>query len=139
MGVSFSCCAVLGVRVTSDQLTEERTIPGCGHANQPQANFCPVCGKKAWKTERTERFPQFDRHDALVRAFNGTWDEESSSPMATVVGIGVNCDARDGCGFRPLPAESLNVIRTSVYNALHPLGLWDEAKFGLYAVPDISY
>jgi hypothetical protein len=63
MGLDIYTKIVVGVRIKNlrEQALDEVKQPGCGHAVEETAQFCPTCGKPRWKTVEVPK-PGFDKY-----------------------------------------------------------------------------
>ncbi len=140
MGVDWTAHAVIGCRLERGAVYHKVRYRGCEHYEEPGAVFCPVCGKKMWE-ERLEMRPEFDAVDErkapgllLVRA-----TDEKHFVLAAVSAMSNGSRQANDPGFASLDATSVEQMRHACREFLRPLGLWDESRFGLWAVLHCSY
>ena len=122
--------AVIGCQVPREKLFKEDIVTyKHRHATLPDTNFCPTCGEVI----RTKEVQEVDIEDKIGE-FKLVWSTDQKEAF-----IGVVVEASDSIDI--LFIEDLDITRygSSLREVLKPLGMWDESKFGLYAVQYISY
>jgi hypothetical protein len=136
MGFDYDARAVIGAAVPAARLFETARARCCQHP-EPAGKFCPECGKPAWKDERRPVAAyQVDDETGewslagLPVVRSGLDDASVYVGAATELATSWNGDVS-----KVLPlSESVEAIRARVRGALEPLGLWDEGRFGLWAL-----
>ena len=138
MGVDYYASAVIGCEVTG-KLHVTVLKPRCSHVNAPGAKFCAECGVATAPIEVKEPIPGYtDESDQIGElALVHTTDDER-----TFVGVQSRAESLRRSGFggvTKLPFVEVLGAYHRVKAVLEPLGLWDEASFGLWSVLYCSY
>ncbi len=127
--------AVIGVSVDLDLLEEKFTvtIPSCEHAERLGNKFCPVCGTRV---EDETDFDAYDVLDEIVESLpDGFLATDENDQTEVVIGYGVTADDAGTVAFLPLP--DVMATANALKEVLEPIGLWDDERFGLYAVRQV--
>lgn len=139
MGVDFTAYAAIGVLIRrGDALVATKTRV-CHHGDAPGASYCPVCGKPMWTTEQRLR-PRLAALSDSYRPPQGamvllpTAQERSDFVVTARL---ARADARDD-GCARVEVGDVALERERLRGFLEPLGLWDESKFGMWAVAYVS-
>lgn len=139
MSTSFSSIALIGSKVDRDKLFIKEKIRGCS-CDIPKQNaaafiYCPVCGKHIWREVETRIFDEEWELDGL-QIVSSTDQEEF------FVGYYVAQSwASQNCQMTKILTSVVDILQcvAAVKAALSKIDAWDESKFGLWAVPYISY
>ncbi len=129
MSATWSATALIGVKVRGSSLYTTSVHPGCNcFAAVPGAKFCPQCGKPALRSVK-QPIAEYDEGKKTVCGLpvveaEGYWYVAALLLSTT--------DYRQGefVNF----TETFDEMRHRLRAALQPLGLWQEATFGLWAV-----
>jgi len=132
MGADYYAYAVIGCEVPVNKLYKEYQKPHADHAVPDGAKFCPTCGKPA---SITARYPIFNEDNDSIDNFHIYWGTDNKY---AVIGTGVTMSSR-GLGFMHFDEIPAINLRLQLRDTLFPFGLWDEEKYGLYAVLYCSY
>jgi hypothetical protein len=144
MGADYTAIAVIGIEI------DEKKIPVTKHKektfnhNYPETvKYCPDTGKPLWKKWTTPNFtfdPDQESDETKliklmdIEVFKGTDDKP------VILGYGTNdTDSNGGNDYSFVNMPDINLIKTSLKNALEPYGMWKESEFGLYSVLYCSY
>ncbi len=133
MGATYYTYAVLGVEIDPARLTMQHQVRGCNHPLPPcvPQKFCPECGKPTWREEQQD-IPAYDRdRDKLAGLDVATTTDRARCFVGMVVA------AHDEAARIATDAALDNVLR--IRDALQRFGLWDEKRFGFWAVQRCSY
>jgi len=151
----YEAAAVLGVELDVQKLYREVRKRGCAcfaepPAADPEWQFCPHCGKPVYETSLVT-IPEWDSTDparillagllVLTTANPNTPGLEKTAIGREVIRTGVRLivgeyAARTDLGRHARMAEvpDFASVRERLKTVLEPLGLWDDKKFGLWAV-----
>lgn len=131
MGADYRAYAVLGVQVDPERLEK---LASCDHDKPPKAKFCPECGKPSGTYDREEG------SNGKVCGYDVIWSTDEREAFIGIVHTGQRTYSNGGADSdkAQVPAD-LKVAKEAMRDALGPLGLWDEKKFGLWAVLYCSY
>lgn len=139
--MSFDAYAytIIGLKVEKDKIYKMSKKRLCEHQIPEDANFCHVCGQKAYK-EAEEIIP-------LGKAGNicgfGIISIHNYLPSYFLVEKYVECS---GDGWNAAKQDrrqckmgsfDLEEIKQRMKKALEPHGLWDEENFGIWCVCDL--
>lgn len=145
MGVSFRAYTTIGVVVPKSKLYRTNRMRGCVHALPDQGSWCPQCGQKVW-LEDQEPIPEFlpdgSRENDWTPTVAGLPCIIARDSDEVIAGVTVLA-ARGGDRHDPhlvmgTPPDA-GEVRERLKAALEPLGLWDESKFGVWLLADVSY
>jgi hypothetical protein len=146
---------ILGVRVPRDKLLKRVSAPGCPHPEATGKKFCPECGVKSaadsWEPVEglffdgsAARF--LTGHVAVFNLRRPRGDEGDERRwayvgMAAGPSPGIKATTYQTPLERYVPSQLLNDMRfvEKLQTALAPLGLWDEALYGVWMYPDHDY
>lgn len=138
MSTSFHCHAVIGSKVSRDKLFVKEKVRSCFCSIPSECEktftYCPSCGKPIWIEVESRLFDEewlldglqivssTDNQEYFVCYYNATSWASKDCQMTNLI-------------------KSIDVLQcmTVVKAALSKIGAWDESKFGLWAVPYISY
>ena len=133
MSVEFEAHAIIGIRLEREWLWKAAEVRGCGHPmpDVEGALFCTQCGKRLWEPRRVP-----------LEAFNEERCKLAGLEFLTghterYIYLGKRITAEqddDGEAFMTLAPIDVIARREDLQKRLEPLGLWDGAKFGLWAV-----
>ena len=127
--------AVIGCQVSREKLFKEEIITyKHRHTTLPDTNFCPTCGEVVRKKEVEE----IDIDDKIGE-FELVWSTDQKE--AFIGKVAEDSDRENVGNLNPTFMEDPDIfdIKCDLGEVLKPLGMWDESKFGLYAVQYISY
>lgn len=127
MSVDYYSYAVLGVELPVDKLYRTVVREHKEHKVTPGMKYCPVCGEQAF-VEVKEAL--FDEDEQRVGGLDLIWSTDEEQAFVGLVAV-----EREIC----FKVDSLDGIKAWLREELEPFGLWDEDKFGLYAVQYCSY
>lgn len=140
MSVDYTSYAVIGCEIPVKALTTRNIKRACKHSIQSDHKFCPECGKPAWETGMgipdwyqpdSDRIYDKDKNDYVNLVF-------STDQKHCIAGFWSRADNDNPKGFLT-PSHLGSETREKVRAILESVGLWDESKFGLYAVQYCSY
>jgi hypothetical protein len=162
MGADFYAKAIIGVPLPDEdklpraKVTVRKKAFNHKYEDNGETEFHPKDGRKLWldeKEEVEEDYPSivFDTDDCAneddldegqrlikipkgLECANGT--DGDSTFLGAVLETG-SSNGGDDVAFRTL--DDIGMVKLKVKDVLEPLGLWDEKKFGLYAVLYCSY
>jgi hypothetical protein len=139
MGVDYTAYAVIGVEIDPTKLTRPKVVPHDEHPVPPGARFCPECGAPATINvlELIEGYDDdADRDDQFYQEVTGY--PLVRNDKTDVVG-GLIAEVNDWKHTtRFVRLGDLERLKAEMQAKLEPMGLWDESKFGLYALLDVS-
>ena len=147
MGLDIFSTAIIGLRVEASELRETQKRRVCEHPlpADTDAEYCAQCGIDLWEDDEFWKpfiSEDYDKDWYLWIGDIPVFAEEDGEGFAYIIGAGVRTDSHrrnaDGDAFMQLE-ESLEQIRERLRGALEPLGLWNEAGFGLYAITEASW
>lgn len=138
MSVNFYSYSVIGVEIDEDDLYQPaKMVKAFEHNHGRDVKFCPQTGKECWKEVR-EPISEWDEYQTL-----GEYKvHHSTDQRRYVVGIVASetgsSDGGDDVAFNKLP-HNIEGEKERLKSFLKPLGLWNDRKFGLYAILYCSY
>jgi hypothetical protein len=160
MGADYIAKAIIGVPLPDeDDLPRAKTTTrkkafDHKYEDDGETDFHPKDGRKLWLDEKEE--VETDYPAIVFDVGYGDTDLEEGQkfikiPKEIEVASGTDGDGSfigavletgssnggDDVAFRTL--ADIGVVKIKIKNILEPLGLWDEKKFGLYAVLYCSY
>lgn len=141
MGADWYARAVLGCEVTG-KLYRIELKPSCAHAFDRTAfKFCPHCGKDSRDVENEVPIAGYDPDEGVINTRSGpvrvAWTTDQKRMFA---GFVAKADDHYSDGASMMPSSPGLVAPADwVREALEPLGLWDPATFGLWALLYCSY
>ena len=157
MSTSFYANAVIGIEIDINKVSPNRKVRRCKCRKNisEDMKYCPSCGYKAWITAEDP-----------IEGLENYHSEENDVEKATLFGIPILCiqgyDPTDNDHYRTLQIfaiaarvshgdicydqtpemislpENLSEMKDKLKIALEPHGLWNESKFGLWAVGEIQ-
>lgn len=134
MGADYYAKAAIGVMLPWERLHRRERVRQCEHDLLVSgAQFCAVCGKPAWAEEDVP-VAGYDPDKGVLLGFKVYDGTDGEFSVVAVVGARANEDKAMAKLPDDLPAE-----KARLRAALEPLGLWDEAAWGLWAVLHCSY
>jgi len=151
MGVDFRATALIGVELDKSKMMKTYRERGCEHEIS-SAKYCGICGEHTWieyedYLEVFSEEPETSDGDALKsnEVFSG-YNLASTTDDHRVF-LGVEVSAWDGivtneAKMEPIEHYTDNLvlqIRNDLKTFLEPYDLWDESKFGLWAIAHVSY
>ena len=156
MSSVFYANAIIGIEIDVEKIIPDRIVRACGCSRKvtKDMKYCPTCSREAWRKEE----------DPIEGYDEG---ESDTDTIATLFGIEVmnirGVDKIDTDRYRILQTfaigmrvshgdinygsntpemaalpENISDIKKRLKDALEPHGLWDESKFGLWAVGEVS-
>lgn len=140
MGANYYSYLIVGCEVDEKKLKVPKRVRNCKCKvdNIESAEYCPKCGAAAWYegydpvegiNEDEDRFFDFD----IVH----NTDDRNCWLAIRMKEVGDS----EGC-FDAVMLETpddLSDLRKEMKDKLGPLGLWDEKKFGVWAIQYCSY
>lgn len=135
MSVNYYAYAVIGCEVPVEKLYEDFAVLHKAHPAPPDAVFCPTCGKPMREWRRRPIFN--DEYDTL----NGITIWWGTDHERAVVGYGASTrpTQRKDIAHIDIDTNRIDEFRRELKEKLSLLDLWDESKFGLYAISYCSY
>ena len=135
MGCSYTAYTVIGCRVPDSRMYRETQVKAFDHNFGEDMKFDPQTGKPLWITERmlVNGDDYLDQSD-----FGGFYavTDDPERPDFYYIGVGSESSPKYDHGNGParmdFPVEDEVKARLKEY--LEPLGLWDEAEFGIWTV-----
>lgn len=156
MSSSFYANAVIGIEIDIEKVLPDRLVRTCQCQRKvtKDMKFCPSCSKKAWEKEEDPIEGLENYNDEVTRYENVTLfgipimcirgycpiDRERYKTLqmfAVAVKIShgdVNYDSTPEMTSLP---KNISEMTEKLRNALGPYDLWDENKFGLWAIGEI--
>lgn len=133
MGVSYYVYQIVGCRILESKLMRPQTVRKCKCAVEGTPKFCPSCGKE-FLVKDLVPMPGYEPHEKLcglqVVAGNDVYkDRRIYVGLNMKSGGGYHNEDEIRCDITNLPA-----LKEQVKAVLEPLGLWDEAQFGVWSV-----
>ena len=136
MGANYTAYAIIGIEVPVSGLFKTEEIWHSKHVVPEGASYCPICGEKVVEIRQVALY---DEDSCCIGSFklHFDWDEERAvlGYRAVEQDYYYRQDEKYG-RFMLLP--NIDRLKQSLREHLEPLGLWDESKFGLHALLDIS-
>jgi len=126
MSVSYYSYAVLGCEVPVAKLYRTVVKRHEEHAVPLGAKYCPTCGKLA---VIEYSISIFDEETEQIGQFPIIWSTGRKRAF-----IGLTASGSDYRESKCIKVKSLSELKEQLQNSLRPLDLWNENKFGLYAV-----
>lgn len=140
MSVDYTSFAVIGCEIPVTSLEAYYLKRNCDHQIPDGAVYCPTCGKKV--SQMTKTVPQwYSEHNRRILSPNKEIVPNSldvvfcTDEKRCFAGISISADDAQHATSLFIPPE----IKTQVRNILESVGLWDESKYGLWAVQYCSY
>ncbi len=159
MGADFYATTIVGVRIAGAKLYETRMVKAFEHNHPANWKVDPVTGRELWRKEEVSKLdddPRFakayDWNDvkrcpkaAKAAVVLSERDESSHSRRRDWVFVGrltahIHVGHRDEgiAGIGALSHTAIGDEKKFLEDLLTPLGLWDEAEFGIWLVGDVS-
>ena len=156
MSSVFYANAIIGVEIDVEKILPDRLVRACGCSRKvtKDMKYCPACSREAWRKEENpvEGYDEGDSDTDTVATLFGIelmnirgYDlpDKDHYKVLQSFAIGARVTHGDLCygsNFPEMAAlpENLSEIKEKLKTALEPHGLWDESKFGLWAVGEIS-
>lgn len=148
MGVVFYARAAIGILVTHEQIFKKKKIKVGDHNFDENTLFNPTTGARLW----------CDTYIRIDAKEDGSWDEhtfrakwsfpiisgtitESRKSQVFVICCckPVVCGSYSFSETVPVDCLALPLLKAQLKEAIEPLWLWDESKFGLHVMPYCSY
>lgn len=153
MSTSFYANAVIGVEIDINDVSPNRKVRRCKCRKEvlKDMKFCSSCGYKAWENAETP-----------IEGLKNYGDDYDGEEDPTLFGLPIVCvrgyDPVDPDHYRTLQMfavaakvshgdvlydttpemiilpDNLSEMKETLRKALVPHGLWDESKFGLWAI-----
>jgi len=145
MSTSYYAKAIIGIEIDPSKLVEIRMVRNCSCAEAPgkTMKYCPNCSRKAWSEKEWPADEDFDYDNNLYCGLKVICLKSCTRDMdfyhiyrMFVVGAGAETDDLCYTGkpvMCSLP-EDISEIKETLKNILEPKDLWDESKFGLWAI-----
>ncbi len=157
MSTSFYANAIIGVEIDVEKIISDRLVRTCGCSRKKvtqDMKFCPNCGDEAWEKEE-DPIEGYDEGDSdtdeeatlfgievmNIRGYDELDINRYRILQSFAIGAKVtHGDLNYGNNFPEMVSlpENLSDIKNRLKEALEPHGLWDESKFGLWAVGRLS-
>lgn len=135
MGVDYEAYAIIGIPVRVSHFKEFKVVKAFEHNYPETMKYCPNTGKALWVTHEhyTDAIDEDGVGDCKLNGIpllrTDYYDEEDNF---FVVALQVSTDCGDEMAeFDP---KEIKAKKKEIKEVLEPLGLWDESKFGLWAV-----
>jgi hypothetical protein len=157
MSTSFYANAIIGIEIDIYKVSPNRKVRKCKCIKNVSEDmkFCPSCGYKAWENAENP-----------IDGLEHYQDVDDGMEYATLFGIPIVCvqgyDPTDPDHYRTLQMfavaakvshgdvcydktpemvslpDNLAEMKETLKKALEPNGLWDESKFGLWAIGEMQ-
>ena len=157
MSTWYSAQLMVGCEVPTSKVWEEVTTWACPHAaewaaKQPGMKYCPTCGVKIGQRPMWKKLFGDDTDKLLSEEAHGTWpgyeaDLGGNLELQSVVisyrahfvaGVSlIEGVTTNELAFRPW-GDNWKQLSVDLRLALEPLGLWNEASFGLYLISAVQ-
>lgn len=141
MSVECYAYAFIGLEIPKDAIWQETFVPSCRHEKPSNAKFCPECGKTASMVKKRSHHPKYDEDKTTFCGFPfvaGT-DGKRVFVSATTPTEGAKGSYSNECAEMQPLHENLEQRIAKLKKAMQEIGLWDESKFGIWAVNYCSY
>lgn len=147
--VSYTSYAIIGIKVNPSKFTtlEEKRGCKCEVEGIEKMKFCPRCGAKSFVKEKVP-IPQFkeDRDDDKFHNYQSLcnyaiiYPDAENDGEAYVAAMYVDDSSyTEKNKNRMRIPKDIETIKEKMKKLLKPIGLWDEKKFGLWAVLETNY
>ena len=137
MGVDYYAYAFIGQKINKQKMNKDVLTAGCNHQNPGTANFCSVCGKRAFTVTQQ---PVIDFESLKgISAIESTDNEEIFLALNHHQVKSGTSRGGENLAFRILDSKAVEEAKTVLKELLEPYGLWDEKQFGLWTVLYCSY
>lgn len=136
MALICTAHAVIGVEIDKDKLETTVTKRGCQHPRPKGGNHCSICGSPVEK-EIVVLIQACEPRDAEVHKIQKVAGLAAYYHLPTgrmFVGVHAQSRAHNNPPLDPEVTRVHDDLRHQVRSALEPIGLWDEAKFGLWTM-----
>ncbi len=152
MSTSFNAQAFIGIALDVDEIMEIKLVRNCSCEREPEKTmeYCSSCGEKAWCKQQVSKtdvnwVEDFYDENELYSGFKvikmETCDESDwdfyyiNKVIIAAIGVSTDdiCYLGEPVAFQPFD-DNIKVVKEDMKKILEPQGLWDESKFGLYAV-----
>jgi len=150
MSTSFYAQAIVGVEIDVDKLIKIELSRKCRCKNKVDKTmkFCSGCGGKLWERDEIN-LNDFDYEKEfycgmkIIRVYGySRFDDEEFYHIKRIFLAGVGAETDDCCyGAEPAMCslfENPSEIKDMLKETLEPKGLWDESKFGVWAIGKLS-
>lgn len=147
MSVNFTATALIGVELDKSKTYKMIKERGCEH--KPSENkFCAECGEPMWNEREVviEELRMLDDDDKCYSDEVILEDYQlafTTDQNRVFLGKQASTYGDDEAKMIALPytseARMIAHIRKTLMNFLEPLNLWDETKFGIWAIAYASY
>ena len=144
MGVDYSSYAVIGIEIDETKIVKETFKRKAFKHNFPEnIKFDPQTGKKLWEESELpavyfEDGKMYAKDEDAVNLHQyGFSIFTNTDDQRKVIGFGLCAD--DDADVRFDNAIDMGLIEARLGELLEPFGLWDQSKFGLYAIQHCSY
>lgn len=147
MSTSYYAKAIIGIEIDPSKLVEIRIERNCSCSESPgkTMNFCPNCSRKAWRKKEWPADKNFDYDNnkycglKVIRLDSDSRDDDFYHIRRMFI-VAAGAETGDLCYsdsgepvMCPLP-ENISETKEMLKDILKPKGLWDESKFGLWAI-----
>lgn len=145
MSLSANAYAVIGIQIPTNELFVSKKYRIGNHSFPESQNFDATTGKKLWDARRVcvlnngeELWGEVAKVGNIsIKGVNEGMDTEHYY-LGTVVEVSDLC-AHGGGALMPVSLDKVPDIKQALVSLLTPHGLWDESKFGVWAVGYSSY
>lgn len=147
MGVDFTATALIGVELDKSKTSKMIKERGCEH-KVSKNKFCAQCGEAMWEEREVviEELRMDEEEDECYseetiledyrlafttnqnRVFLGKQVSTSGDTEAKMIGLPVIEEINQDIAY----------IKQALMDFLKPLDLWDESKFGIWTIADVS-
>jgi len=148
MGADYTAYAVIGCEIDLSTIpVHKEKVKAFNHSFPEDMNFDPKSGAKLWKEDSYPEFcfgknDQDDKRTKIIdidklKLYRG------AEGCITVLGFGCGEDTYSNAGaeydFKELNTGTYIYLYNKIKEVLSSIGMWDELKFGLYAILYCSY
>lgn len=146
MGTDVSAFALIGIKILREKLEVKNRVKNCEHSVPEHAQFCPTCGKRAFRTEKSYIPAVVENED--YQSFLGDFriigiNDGDPEKKHLFLGFSVETGSHRSFeveAFGKLP--DLVTLRARLLEVTKKYDLMSEEmfdkKFGLYALTDVS-
>ncbi len=139
MATEISTYYVIGCEVDPSKISTKSMVRNCECSYDVKENmsFCPKCGRKAWLPDGSKYIDGYDISNDTFCGFRVLYTNDKKNTEKCWIADEVNRIEGDTKIFSS--ALDLSFCKEKLKKVLEPVGLWDEAKFGIWIVQSHVY
>ncbi len=139
MSTTYNTAAVIGCKVPRTKIWIRKETRSCRHVVvDDNANFCPECGKKLWKTTDhcISQYDDYEGHFCYYRTIDGYRVFGTKEDDFVIIAAQfIKTDLYSGPQVMQIACpQDIPFIQKSFKKRLQQLDLWDENEFGIWVV-----